>query len=54
MGFLFFFGPYFSSAQLLAEALDKESSDAGYLALCILERQFQVLDRMALTLPHAK
>ena len=55
----FFFGQLvdrslFSSAQLLAETFDKESCDAGYLTLRVLERKLQVLDRMAFALPHAK
>lgn len=43
----FFFS--LSPLQLLAQTLDKQSREPGYLMLCILERQPQIFDCVALT-----
>ena len=40
--------------QLLAQTLHEQTSDAGDLELCILERQLEVLDHMALAVAVAK
>jgi hypothetical protein len=36
-----------SSAQLLTQSLDKQSSDSGYLTLCILKSQSEIIHCIA-------
>lgn len=43
-----------SSAQLLTQSLDKQSSDSGYLTLCILKSQSEVIHRIAFVLSETE